>query len=90
MLELVSLLLRALSAIAADPALGSRGSAIKSVLDLAALAVERGSEGADQLRVLVEDIKEMVAQGREPTELEWADLKARSDAAHAEIQAWKE
>lgn len=90
MFELISLFLRSLSIIASDPALGSRGSTIKSVLDLAALAVERGAAGRDQLAALHEQLKHMVDEGREPTPEEWDALKARSDAAHRTIQEWKE
>jgi hypothetical protein len=89
MLELILLFLRSLSSIATDPALGARGAAIKSVLDLAALAVERGAEGADQLKALVSAVKAMADEGREPTPEEWNTLKEQSDAAHAAIQGWK-
>ncbi len=90
MLELITILLSSLGKVASDPALGARGAAVKSVLDLAALAIARGSEGADQLRALTEQVKAMAEEGREPTPAEWEDLKLRSDAAHAKIQEWKE
>lgn len=90
MLELITVLLQSLSAIASDPALGYRGAAVKSVLDLAALAISRGTEGADQLKELAAQVKAMADEEREPTKDEWAALKTRSDAAHATIQAWKE
>lgn len=89
MLQLIASLLRALSSVAADPALGARGSAIKAVLDLAAVAIERGTEGAAQLKALVADLERMVAEDRNPTPEEWDALKARSDAAHSTIQNWK-
>jgi len=89
MLELITTLLRALSSVAADPGLGARGAAIKAVLDLAAFAIERGTEGADQLKALVADLQAMVAEGRDPTPEEWSALKLRSDAAHAAIQNWR-
>lgn len=90
MLEIITGLLRSLSLIASDPALGYRGSAIKSVLDLTALAVERGAEGRDQLLALQARLQTMVDENREPTKEEWDELKGRSDAAHKAIQEWKE
>lgn len=90
MLELISILLSSLSKIASDPALGYRGAAVKSVLDLAALAIARGAEGSDQLKLLAANVKAMAEEGREPTKDEWNALKEGSDRAHATIQAWKE
>lgn len=90
MLQLVAALLRSLSTISGDPALGPKGAAVRAVLDLAALAVERGEEGAAKLRELTEDIMVMVADGREPSAEEWNLLRSRSDVAHQLIQGWRE
>lgn len=89
MLELIITFLRSLSMIAGDPSLGAKGAAIRSLLDLAAVSLERGSEGATQLKALVAQIETMVAEGREPTAEEWNELKNRSDAAHDTIQNWR-
>ncbi len=89
MLNLILLLLRSLSSIATDPALGARGAAIKSILDLAALALERGTEGSEQLKTLVARVKAMADEGRDPTPEEWDELKKQSDEAHNIIQSWK-
>jgi hypothetical protein len=76
-------LLRALSTLAQDPKLG--GDTVSRVLGLAAFAVERGEAGRAALEQLCAEIDVMVAQGRPPTEIEWAVLRTRSDMAHAAI-----
>ncbi len=43
---------------------------------------------AQELMVLKEHINQMVAAGRGPTEEDWAELKAKSDEAHAIIANW--
>lgn len=78
-------LLRALSVLAGS-AKFKEGDTVSRVLALAAFAVERGEAGRAALEQLSAHIDVMVAQGREPTDLEWADLRARSDGAHAAIQ----
>lgn len=87
LLGLLSLLVRSLSVITRDPDLGVRGESIGKVLDLAAVAIERGDAGAEGLRELVERVKEMADAQRAPTIEEWSALRARSDAAHAVLAA---
>jgi hypothetical protein len=79
-------LLRALSALSGS-AKFKEGETVGRVLALAAFAVERGEAGRKQLEELCAKVDVMVAQGREPTDQEWLELRARSDAAHAAIQA---
>jgi hypothetical protein len=85
-LNMLSLLLRSLSVIVSDPALGHKGDAVRAALVLAAVALEKGAEGRAALAELTEQIKRMVEENREPTDDEWASLKSRSDAAHAILQ----
>lgn len=84
--NVLAAMLRALGLLATDPAWGTKGEAIARFLALGALALERGEAGRADLEKLAAHIDTMVAQGREPTEGEWADLRARSDAAHAILQ----
>lgn len=79
-------LLRALSVLAGT-AKFKEGDVVSRVLALAAFALERGEAGRHALELLCARVDEMVAQGRAPTDLEWAELRARSDVAHAQIQA---
>lgn len=81
-LSMLSLLIRGLSVISRDRELGARGESLGRVLDMAALAIERGEDGAAELKALVEKVKEMAEASRDPTVEEWASLKARSDEAH--------
>lgn len=64
-----------------------KAEALSSYLKAGASLIQAGEAGADELALLTEQVKSMVADGRDPTPAEWADLKSRSDAAHAAIQA---
>lgn len=63
---------------------------IHSILGAIANLVERGEDGAVELSALNDQITAMVSANRDPTDEEWAALKARSDAAHAGIQGTSE
>lgn len=81
-LTLLAGLLRGLSIISQDSALGYRGAALTRALALGATALERGEEGREALEDLAEGVQAMVDAGREPTKAEFQALKDRSDAAH--------
>lgn len=83
MITLIATLLRSLSLISVAPGWGVKGEAIAKVLDLAAVALERGEEGKEQLEALAAEVRAMVNEGRQPTIGEWAALKKRSDEASA-------
>jgi hypothetical protein len=78
-------LMRALSVLAV--AGGAKGVELQKLLSIVATLLERGEAGRHKLEVLCAKIDVMVAQGREPTSAEWAELVGRSDAAHEIIQA---
>ena len=80
--KLLAVLFRNLATLAGDPALGYRGSAVVAALQLISVAIELGVAGYEDLQKLASQIDEMIAQGREPTKDEWAELRARSEAAH--------
>lgn len=61
---------------------------VGELLGLGGQLISQGEAGADALHDLTDDIQAMVAEGRDPTDDEWSALKARSDAAHAAIQAY--
>jgi len=85
-LLLISGLMRALSILARTADVGKHGTAIGSVLALGATAVERGELGRVELKALRAQIEAMLSEGRQPTDTEFAALRARSDAAHEIIQ----
>ena len=62
------------------------GKAIANYLGLAIGLVGLVGETDEALSELHEQIKKMVAEGRDPTDEEFGMLKARSDAAHEGIQ----
>ena len=86
LIVLIGALLRGFSSIAVGPEWGPKGLALSNMFNLAALALERGGEGAEDLKQLVADVEAMVAAGREPTPEEWEGLRIRSDRAHAILQ----
>lgn len=78
--ELFSALARASNQVGAQPA-------IPRWLDMIAAFIEQGGVGVQELNALKLQIQTMVRENREPTDEEWADLQARSDAAHEAIQS---
>lgn len=58
------------------------------LLNAGLLATEQIIRYRQEMQQLKTKVETIVAEGREPTEAEWAELQARSDAAHAAIQAW--
>lgn len=61
--------------------------ALEELLDLGAQLITAGEAGTTELQALTDQIKTMVAQGRDPTQAEWDALRTRSDAAHAKLQS---
>lgn len=81
LLNLVSLV-GALLASNDDAKVAAAGRVIGIVDDLARL----GQLTKDKLQVLEAQIQSYVSNGVEPSESDWAEMGARSDAAHARIQ----
>lgn len=88
-LTLVATLLETLAN--AVPGIASGQSPLISILDTvlitAAELIKVGEAGSTELQALTAHIQTMVSSGRDPTEDDWNQLKARSDAAHALIQS---
>jgi len=77
-----------LRALAAAPASSSfLTPSIDSILNSIAALILAGEAGYEGLQALNDQIKAMIAANRDPTQEEWDALKARSDAAHAVLQA---
>lgn len=87
-LTLVATLLETLAN--AVPGIASGQSPLISILDTvlitAAELIKVGEAGSTELQALTAHIQTMVSSGRDPTEDDWNQLKARSDTAHALIQ----
>lgn len=73
--------LRSLGAIAADPALGYRGSSLASSLIFAATALEKGVEAASEFKELADHIKQLADSDTAPVKQEFYDWHARAQAA---------
>lgn len=86
-LAVLSAFVRALGDAAVSNGIAS--GSVKVFTDLGAALLDRGSEAESELQLLTSDIQTMVSEDREPTSLEWADMQARSDAAHSIIQNWR-
>lgn len=88
-LTLIATLLETLGT--AVPGLTSGQSALAGILDTvlitAATLIRAGETGASELQALTAHIQAMVKAGTDPSEDDWNQLRTRSDAAHALIQA---
>lgn len=61
-------------------------TAILNYLNLALQAVGLVSKSDAALTAIHDQLKQMIAEKRDPTDAEFASLTARSDLAHARIQ----
>ncbi len=90
-LELILVAIRGLSVVTNNPALGGGSSStlgeVSEFLGLLGELIERGDEGNEELKAFAQIIESMAAEGRNPSRVEWAALRARSNAAHDLIQA---
>lgn len=84
--QLLALAPSLLGAISAVSAAGGAPSSVSRYLDLAATLIGQGASAYNSLVTLKATVQTMTAEGREPTEAEWAILEGRSDVAHAAIQ----
>jgi hypothetical protein len=60
---------------------------VDTILSTIAALLERGEAAVPELQALTEHIQSMVKAGTDPTAEDFATLKAKSDAAHAAIEA---
>lgn len=59
---------------------------LQGILSGAAALVRAGDAALPELQALTDQVKAMVSADRDPTDAEWAELTARSNAANAIIQ----
>jgi len=93
-ISLALLAINGLSTLLSNPALGG-GSSVKmgqasELLGILGALISQGDDALDDLKAFTETIEEMAAKGRAPTVGEWDVMRARSDDAHARLQAAKE
>jgi len=92
--SLAIMAVNALSGVLSNPALGG-GSSVRldqasELLGILGSLMQEGDEALDDLKDFTSLVEEMAAKGRSPTPGEWDVLRARSDDAHARLQAAKE
>lgn len=92
--SLAIMAVNALSGVLSNPALGG-GSSVRldqasELLGILGSLMQEGDEALDDLKEFTATIEDMAAKGRAPTPGEWDVLRARSDDAHARLQAVKE
>lgn len=75
-----------LTAISAYIKNDSGANSVSEAIDLVTTLAAEGALTQQKLQAITNTVKAMVDEGREPTEEEWAALRARSDDAHAVIQ----
>jgi hypothetical protein len=93
-ISLAILAINGLSTVLSNPALGG-GSSVRlgqasELLGILGALITQGDDALDDLKAFTETIEEMAAKGRAPTAGEWDVMRARSDDAHARLQAAKE
>jgi len=93
-ISLALLAINGLSTVLSNPALGG-GSSVKmgqaaELLGILGALISQGDDALDDLKEFTATIEEMAAKGRAPTPGEWDVMRARSDDAHARLQAAKE
>jgi hypothetical protein len=93
-ISLALLAINGLSTILSNPALGG-GSSVKlgqasELLGILGALISQGDDALDDLKDFTSLIEEMAAKGRAPSPGEWDVMRARSDDAHARLQAAKE
>ncbi|MGI9250733.1 MAG: hypothetical protein ACR2PR_06010 [Pseudohongiellaceae bacterium] len=82
---LIAQLLSTIAAAAIRENIGD--DSIAEILSIASALINRGVSASTELEALQAQVQMFVDQDREPTEDEWAQLRSRSDAAHATIQS---
>lgn len=65
---------------------GGDTSLLERILRTAEQSLLTGGEALEKLQAIDAHLKEMVAQGRDPTEEEWSVLTIRAQSLHDEIQ----
>lgn len=89
-LMLIASILQTLALVSRNPALGFDATKYAEILEFLARLVERGNAATDELRKLRTEVETMVQENRPPTDDEVARWKARSDAAHADLQSMRD
>lgn len=93
-ISLALLAINGLSTVLSNPALGG-GSSVKmgqasELLGILASLIAQGDDALDDLKEFTKTIEDMAEKGRPPNDHEWEIMRARSDDAHARLQAAKE
>jgi len=93
-ISLAILAINGLSTVLSNPALGG-GSSVKfgqasELLGILGTLISQGDDALDDLKEFTKSIEAMAEQGRPPSDDEWNIMRARSDDAHARLQAAKE
>lgn len=89
-LLIVVSILQALAMVGRNPAIGIDASKYADLLELLARLTQRGNAAIEELQKLRAEVDAMLAEGRKPTAEQMSAWKARSDAAHAGLQALKD
>ena len=92
-LSLALLAINGLRTVMFNPALGG-GSSVKlgqaaELLGILGALLAQGDDALDDLKAFTATIEDMATKGRAPSPEEWDIMRARSDDAHARLQAAK-
>lgn len=86
-LAIIFSILSSIGILLGNPALGVLPAKLIPLIDLAAGLIAKGAESLEKLKALDAQLKGIIAEGRVPTEAEWAEWETRHEDAKARLQS---
>ncbi len=86
-LQVISSVLSSIGILIGNPLLGVLPAKIAPLLEMVSGLVLKGAEAIAKLEALDEQLKGIIAEGRPPSEAEWAEWETRHEAAKARLQS---
>lgn len=91
--ELIIIGVQSLAKLLSNPNIGGGGhvrlAEASELLALLGTLIAEGDDAYDDLKEFTAEVELMAAQNRAPTDVEWANMRARQKSAHDRLQAVK-
>lgn len=92
--ELIIIGVQSLAKLLSNPNIGGGGhvrlAEASELLALLGTLIAEGDDAYDDLKEFTAEVELMAAQNRAPTDVEWANMRARQKSAHERLQKVKE
>lgn len=92
--ELIIIGVQSLAKLLSNPNIGGGGhvrlAEASELLGLLGTLIAEGDDAYDDLKEFTAEVELMAAQNRAPTDVEWANMRARQKSAHDRLQAVKD